>query len=74
MSAGTSTNAPPKNPSPSPPPVTYPHLGTLCVAAGLGATTFAAVDTFLPVEVKGALAGLGSSLSAVGLFLLGRST
>ena len=56
-------------------PVTYPHLGTLMVGAGLGLTTFAGTSgDVLPPMLRGILAGFGTSLSAVGLFLLGRSS
>ncbi len=60
---------------PSPAPVTYPHLGTLLVAGGIGLSTFsAAADGSLPASVKGILVGVGAAASAVGLFLLGRSS
>lgn len=65
-------------PAPTPPSagvVTYPHLGTLMVATGVGITTFtSAVDGTFPISIKGTLAGIGAGLSAMGLFLLGRSS
>jgi hypothetical protein len=61
-------------PPPNPPPVAYPHLGTLLVAAGTGLTSFGAADSSLPGEVKGAIAGLGVGFVSAGLFLLGRAS
>ncbi len=59
----------------SAPTVTYPHLGTLLIAAGIGLTTFAATaNAELPRTIAGILAGAGASASAVGLFLLGRAS
>ena len=55
-------------------PVTYPHVGTVLIAVGIGVTTFTADAVGLPRSIRGLLAGIGAAASAMGLFLLGRSS
>lgn len=55
-------------------PVTYPHVGTLLIGAGIGMTTFTAdAGPVLPPVWRGVLSGLGAAFATVGTFLLGRS-
>jgi len=56
-------------------PETYPHLGTILVATGSGATAFAAaVDGAIPAAAKGFVAAFGVGCVSSGLFLLGRAS
>jgi hypothetical protein len=71
VSAGQQTG----NATPTIAPVTYPHIGTVLVAAGTGANAFAAaVGGAIPDSVKGVIAGLGVAFVSAGLFLLGRAS